>query len=351
MSDQICYVHNGPQREIASSEDLALFLDSDTFRAFTNFISEMNECLVGKKLSDCNIEGLAVEPYTTIVSLLQEMSRLCDQYPPISTDSRFGNPAYRLWFDAACELIRTTLKPVVEESLFVEVCEYLTHSIGNKQRIDYGTGHEAHFIAFLFCLVKLETFKMDERLFLIFFEYINMINKVQSLYWLEPAGSLGVWGLDDYHFLTFYFASAQLIDHPHLKPKSIHEPEVREHFRSEYLYYSLIQTIIDIKGPFLYQHSPMLDDISSVKEWRKVNTGLLKMYKAEVLSKLPVMQHFIFGRLLPFKARVDSSEHIKEFDDLHIHQGDCCGNAIPSAYSVRSSIKDNLRNIPSLPFD
>lgn len=48
------------------------------------------------------------------------------------------------------------------------------------------------------------------------------------------------------------------------------------------------------RGPF-YEHSPQLYDISGVPYWAKINKGMIKMYKVEVLGKFPVVQHFPIG--------------------------------------------------------
>ncbi|XP_070008568.1 uncharacterized protein [Nicotiana sylvestris] len=44
-----------------------------------------------------------------------------------------------------------------------------------------------------------------------------------------------------------------------------------------------------------------VDDISGVPNWNKVNSGLLKIYKVEVLKKVPTMQHFLFGSIIKWQ--------------------------------------------------
>lgn len=68
----------------------------------------------------------------------------------------------------------------------------------------------------------------------------------------------------------------------------------------DYLYLDAIKFIKEVKsGSSFAETSPMLNDISALPSWEKINGGMLKLYEGEVLKKLPVIQHLCFGSLFP----------------------------------------------------
>ena len=77
-----------------------------------------------------------------------------------------------------------------------------------------GSGHELAFIAFLtglFLIGFLDLKDLQAISLRVFTRYLDVVRELQMVYMLEPAGSHGVWGLDDFQFLSYYWGSAQLV--------------------------------------------------------------------------------------------------------------------------------------------
>ncbi|XP_057478172.1 uncharacterized protein LOC130765697 [Actinidia eriantha] len=298
------YQFQSPSKRITSPADIRRFLDSHSATNFLGFVVSLSDSIRGHKISDpCHLSPTV----SAIVSILLTLIQFVDEIPPVAQSSRYGNYSYRTWHsrmiaDAESFMFRFLLQDM--ESATVEIIPYFADSFGNASRIDYGTGHETNFAAWLYCIARLGLIKEEDYQAVVarvFVKYLELMRKLQLVYCLEPAGSHGVWGLDDYHFLPFMFGSSQLVDHKYMKPKAIHNEDILENFSNEYLYLSCIAFVKKVKKGVLAEHSPMLDDISAVPNWKKVNSGLLKMYKAEVLGKVPIMQHFLFGWLIKWE--------------------------------------------------
>eukprot|EP00903_Cladosiphon_okamuranus_P013095 g12214.t1 len=273
------------------------------------FIRLCNNAVTGMRASA--LQPITSDPGRSTVSLVVEMLRQMgswvDDIPPIDEPMRFGNKAFRLWYQKleqeAGGMVDTLLQGTGHEAAAVELVPYLLVSFGHPGRIDYGTGHETSFVVWLCCLFKLDCLTKEDlapAVLQIFYGYLQVMRRLQSVYMLEPAGSHGVWGLDDYHCLPFLWGSAQLIDHTSIRPHDVLDDSVLEEGSDNYLYLGAIAFIKSLKkGAAFGECCPMLNDVAQLPSWKKVNNGMLRLYEGDVLGKMPVIQHFLFGSLLP----------------------------------------------------
>ncbi|KAJ1811649.1 Serine/threonine-protein phosphatase 2A activator 2 [Coemansia sp. RSA 2599] len=344
-----------PTRQILTPDDLARFNESPACAELVDFLTSLNDSIIGVKTTD-DIEDSQI--VGQLLQVLEKVKQTNDSVKPIETNSRFGNPAFRDFYDSIEEKLPQWIADFVPAENIEEVAKYVQNSFGNRKRIDYGTGHELNFLAFLLCLHKLQIITAADHKALVihvFFKYVAVMRGLQMTYWLEPAGSHGVWGLDDYQFLPFLFGAGQLRTHRHLRPKSIHNAEILDEFSKDYMYFECVRFVNSIKTGSLRWHSPMIDDISAAKSWEKVNLGLIKMFRAEVIGKLPIMQHFMFGSLIAFSGGSVSSDTAHGADDDGCGHGcsdhsqvyafgqefpDCCGIKVPSAIAAAKAEKD-----------
>ena len=363
-----------PVRRILSERDHKLFLASPAHDLIASFVFHLSDSVRGLTISDVKKSDAASVPaIIALLAVLDEAEELLKASPPTDTGSRFGNPAFRDFLqkvDAALPTWHAKIG-ITDEKAQEEVSTYISNAFGSGVRIDYGSGHELNFVLWLLCLRQLSVLKdstFPALTLLVFPRYLGLMREVQSTYYLEPAGSHGVWGLDDYQFLPFLFGASQLVDHKHLRPMSIHNEMTLEECSKNYLYLDQIQWVNATKTvQGLRWHSPMLDDISSAKSWAKVEAGMRRMFLAEVLGKLPVAQHFLFGSLIPATAEMSKDAEstldegdVGEFEVTvdgmrHVHNasswGDCCGIKVPSAVGARIEGEKNgngggLRRIP-----
>ena len=368
-----------PERRILTSHDHELFLSSPTHDLITSFVFSLSDSVARKKIS--SISQAPIDPVITkLLNTLDTIENLILSNPPEDqAGSRFGNPAFRSFVDAVSASSSSWHQDLglSNPAAIPEVSTYLRQSFGNRQRIDYGSGHELNFIIWLLTLNRLgllpaSTF--SALALVVFPRYIRLMRRVQATYYLEPAGSHGVWGLDDYQFLPFLFGASQLSHHPYITPRSIHNELILEEEGDQYLYLDMVrftEASKTVKG--LKWTQPMLDDISGAKNWEKVEQGMKRMFVKEVLGKLPVMQYFLFGALLPAVEGMSKEEQTglapeseeKEGGQLGIHEdgnvghvhrddagwGDCCGIKIPSTLAAgqeerRKGERETLRRIP-----
>ncbi|GMK59923.1 hypothetical protein CspeluHIS016_0901400 [Cutaneotrichosporon spelunceum] len=244
----------------------------------------------------------ASETTTTFLRLLDAMIDWVDEVPPFPQENqRFGNRAFRDYIGLVDKRLPSHLPENLPPHLRDQLLPLLiqSHGFGHPTRLDYGTGHELAFILALWvCVVSGwagDADAQDQLVLRVFPRYLDLTTKLQATYRLEPAGSHGVWGLDDFVFLPYLFGSAQLLGGPMSPAEALKAATTTEGPFTDMYTLTLHRVGFFKRGAAFSEHSPLLDSLSTFPNWVKPHSGLLKMYQAEVLGKRVVVQGLWVG--------------------------------------------------------
>lgn len=172
-----------PGKRINEGYDVSSFLISRAYADLITFMLQLNASMFPRKMSQGSSEtaiahwdlGSSVEQGSaaaqSLASLLACIGDYIAESPPDPGPRRFGNASFRKWYSLVesrvDDLLVKYLPGLVQidhsQALAAqkEIRAYFMGSFGSSQRLDYGTGHELSFLAFLGCIWKLGGFKSD----------------------------------------------------------------------------------------------------------------------------------------------------------------------------------------------
>lgn len=182
-----------PAKRINEGVDVDAFLVSRAYHDIGVFIMQLNRAMCPRRIPgpgrresartwtlDTLSEKDLPESVKGVRGLVRRAGEMVEEAPPDTGPRRFGNVSFRRWW----EILEERVDSLMGEFLAKEVLEfpakggsgegggegeevgardelraYLLGGFGSAQRLDYGTGHELSFLAFLGCLWKLGAFK------------------------------------------------------------------------------------------------------------------------------------------------------------------------------------------------
>jgi len=181
MAPSVQHVFETPSKRINDGDDLSFFLRSSAYADIMTWILQLNRSMIPiKHASDPSLvdtwplrsKNITIPPDVAKLSqLIASLDALMDKAPPESGPRRFGNAAFRTWHKAVRDATPSLLRDALSDKLWgrarddaelkalnSELAAYLLGSFGSPERLDYGTGHELSFLAFLACVWKLGGF-------------------------------------------------------------------------------------------------------------------------------------------------------------------------------------------------
>eukprot|EP00477_Mikrocytos_mackini_P000907 GAHX01000974.1.p1 GENE.GAHX01000974.1~~GAHX01000974.1.p1 ORF type:complete len:299 (+),score=48.30 GAHX01000974.1:88-984(+) len=295
------------KKEIHTLEEALIWPSKEIYRDVVIFVDNISNGIKSKALDSEPINNKFLNELNLFITEVRGDAESFDKTETLQDNKRFGNPHFRDWLTKIKIKIHAYNEKTVpgvenKEDVVCELTDYFLDSFGERMRLDYGTGHELSFILYLLANEKLGLISSTNDSFDIlktFVTYLQLVRYIQMDFRLEPAGSKGVWGIDDYQFLPLLFGASQLVGNYECPPAQF--PYIDPTFFSEYyLFFGLIEFIKRMKTGFLYENSPILFALHKRDSWEAILKYLEEHFENEVLKPFPVAQHIKFGNILKY---------------------------------------------------
>lgn len=183
LNPSVSHTFKIPLKCINEGEDVQFWLTTWAYTDLMSFLLQLNASVFPRR-TETGFQAWKLDyedfaPSDTVKSLkvlIEKLIRILDEVPPDPGPRRFGNVSFRKWYDLVEERadtlldqhlprqvldFRTGQSSNAEEKTVTardELRSYFLGSFGSAQRLDYGTGHELSFIAFLGGIWKLGGF-------------------------------------------------------------------------------------------------------------------------------------------------------------------------------------------------
>src|SRR5579871_6555918 len=204
-----------PSKQINDGVDMPFWLSSKAYTDIMKFLLQLNISMFPKKKGEDTIESWPlgaqnVQYSPTVIdlrALIKNLEKILEDVPPDPGPRRFGNISFRRWYEIVENRVDDLLTEHLPKSILNfnhstevtaldELRSYFLGSFGSPQRLDYGTGHELSFLAFIGCIWKLGGFQVndpgvEERGIVlgVIEQYLSLVRNLILTYTLEPAGS------------------------------------------------------------------------------------------------------------------------------------------------------------------
>jgi len=175
-----------PVKRIHTGQDVSTFLVSHAYRNIMQFLLQLNRAMFPNMVREVEMKNYATQSYQIgssavqfseiilqLRKLLLTLGDIVDEVPLETGPRRFGNLSFRKWYELVENRSVSMLNQFLPQQVrsfkhgsdvdaVTELRGYFLGSFGSAQRLDYGTGHELSFLAFLACIWQLGGFPASQ---------------------------------------------------------------------------------------------------------------------------------------------------------------------------------------------